>query len=189
MSIQIERRLFSVDEYHKLAEKGILPEGDNVELIDGEIIKMAPIGSRHAAFVDFISELFRSLINKKVIIRVQNPVYIDDFSEPEPDIAIVKFRKDFYIKSHPRFEDILLIIEVAESSIEYDREIKLPKYAKALIAEVWILIIPESRLEVYRNPINGKYREVLILNKTDKISPLSFKNIKIAVEDLFVKEH
>jgi len=187
MSIQLEKRLFSVDEYHKMVENGILSESDNVELIDGEILKMAPIGSRHAAFVDFISDLFRSLIKQQVIIRIQNPVYVSNYSEPEPDIAIVKYRKDFYIKSHPKKEDILLIIEITESSINYDREIKLPKYAEALITEVWILIIPEDKLEIYRNPVNGKYQDVLILDKQKKITPLNFKYIEILVGDLFVK--
>ncbi|MEW6735976.1 MAG: Uma2 family endonuclease [Acidobacteriota bacterium] len=188
MSIQLERRLFSVDEFHKMVESGILSEDDRVELIDGEILKMSPIGSRHAAYVDFIHRLFSSLITQQVIIRNQNPIYLDDHSEPQPDIAIVKYRSDFYVKHHPCVEDVLLIIEIAETSVEYDKEIKLPKYAESLIAEVFILNVPAKRLEVYRNPRDGKYQDVDFLSSDQIVSFLHFKEVEVRVEDFFIKE-
>ncbi|MEW6737346.1 MAG: Uma2 family endonuclease, partial [Acidobacteriota bacterium] len=135
MSVQYKRRLFTVAEYHRMINAGILKEEDRVELIDGEIITMPPIGPHHASNVDRLNSLFYSNLRDTIIVRVQSPIILNDYSEPEPDITILKYRADFYKNEHPKSEDVLLIVEISESSIEYDRSYKIPKYAQSNIIE------------------------------------------------------
>src|SRR3982751_4315477 len=129
MSVQIQKHYFNVDEFYLMARGGVFSEDARVELIEGEVIEMSPIGSRHAGCVDRLNALLNRS-GQNVIVRVQSPIRIDDFSEPEPDIALLKPRADFYSNSHPTPADVLLIIEVAETSVEYDRGVKLPLYAR-----------------------------------------------------------
>jgi Uma2 family endonuclease len=157
MSLQIAKRLLTVAEYHKMAEAGILDEDDRVELIHGEIIEMSPIGSKHSGHVKRINALFYRLLGDKVIIGVQDPVALGKYNEPEPDIAILRYRDDFYTDQHPQPQDILLVIEVSDSSIDYDREIKLPLFASAGIPEFWIVNLNESKVEVYKEPKSDTY--------------------------------
>jgi len=130
-------RRFSVEEYHRIVEAGILDEDERVELIDGRILKMSPIGSQHAAYVSFLNRKLR-VIEETVIVRIQDPIILDDETEPQPDIAVVRFKANAYADSHPRSEDVLLLIEVADTSLEEDRLIKLPRYAGSGVSEVWI---------------------------------------------------
>ena len=130
MQGQIARRHFNVTEYHRMMEAGILLDSDHVELIDGEVIEVSPIGSRHAACVDRLNRLFNKL--EDVIVRVQSPIRLDDFSEPQPDITLLKLRPDFYAQGHPTPSDVLLVVEVADSSTEFDCVVKLPLYAEAM---------------------------------------------------------
>lgn len=129
MSVQLLRRKFTVDQYHKMAESGILKEDDRVELIRGEIIEMSPIGTKHAACVNRLVNLLVLLLGKRVIVAPQNPVVLDNNSEPQPDVALLKPRDDFYATAHPQPQDIFLLIEVADSTILYDREEKITLYA------------------------------------------------------------
>src|SRR5580704_10507425 len=131
MSVQVERRVFTVEEYHRMAEAGILSEDDRVELTDGEIIKMSPSGSRHVACVNRLNAVLTSAIGRAAIVSVQNPFAVNDYSEPQPDIVILKPRNDFYAHSLPTAQDLLLIIEVADTSLSYDRNVKVPAYARA----------------------------------------------------------
>ncbi|HEX3035581.1 MAG TPA: Uma2 family endonuclease [Thermodesulfobacteriota bacterium] len=171
MSIQPVRRLFTVTEYYRMAEAGILSEDDRVELIEGEIIEMTPIGSRHSACVDRLSTLFHLHLGKAVIIRVQNPVRLDERSEPQPDVSLLKPRKDYYAEAHPTPDDVLLIIEVSETSIDYDRRVKLPLYARALIPEVWLVDIPGDRIEVHKQPSKEIYQEPRYIQRGQHLSP------------------
>ncbi|MCB0522110.1 MAG: Uma2 family endonuclease [Lewinellaceae bacterium] len=157
MSVQISKRLLTVSEYHKMAEAGILNEDDRVELIHGEIIEMSPIGSRHSGHVKRILKLLVQLLDDKATIGVQDPIVIDDFSEPEPDLSILEFREDFYEKEHPRPHQVFLIIEVADSSLYYDRTTKLPIYAEAGIPECWIVNIEDEQIEIHKTPSQGDY--------------------------------
>lgn len=157
MSIQLAKRLLTVAEYHKMAEVGILDEDDRVELINGEIIEMSPIGSLHVSRVNRIIAIFKRLPDELAILSVQNPISIGPYSEPEPDIALVKFRSDFYEGQLPKAGDVYLIIEVADTSLGYDREVKKPLFATAAIPELWIVNIEESQVEVYKKPANGDY--------------------------------
>lgn len=160
MAIQVARRQFTVTEYDRMIETGILQEHDRVELIDGEILEMSPIGSRHAACVNRLNALLTQLAGQQAIVSVQNPVRLGDYSEPEPDIAVLKPEPHYYLHAHPAEDDILLLIEVAETSLEYDREVKIPRYAEAGIAEVWLLDLPHQVVSVYTQPQDATYQRI-----------------------------
>src|SRR5262249_41606502 len=155
MSVQLQRWTFTVDEYHRMAEVGILTEDDRVELIDGEIIKMSPIGSYHVACVNRLTAVLIPKVGGAAIVSVQNPIRIDDYSEPEPDIAILRHRDDFYSQSLATANDVLLVIEVADSSLEYDRTVKLSTYSRAGLPEFWIVDLQADEIEAYSEPVSG----------------------------------
>lgn len=183
MSHQLAKRWFSVDEYYRMAEAGILTEDDRVELIEGEIIEMSPIGSRHAACVNRLNTLLNRQLEQAATVSIQNPVRIDDFSEPEPDIALLRPREDFYAGEHPSPSDVLLVVEVADTSVEYDRNIKLPLYARASIPEVWLVNLPQATIEIYQQPLNGTYREIhLVKHGESLVSQVA--NLTLEADDI-----
>lgn len=145
-------RRISVTEYHKMGEIGIFGEYERVELIEGVIRKMGPKGTRHTTSVSNLTNLLPLLLEGEALIRVQDPIVLNDDTEPEPDVAVIKPRGDAYTEAHPHPDDVLLLIEVADTSLEYDREIKLPRYAVSGIPEVWIVNLVENIVEVYCNP-------------------------------------
>ncbi len=185
MAVHIQRRSFRIDEYHRMAEAGIFSRNEHIELITGEIMTMVPIGSYHASQVDRFNRFFMERIREKAIVRVQNPISIDQYSEPEPDIALVTPRPDFYAAHHPKPEDVLLIIEVSDSSLDYDRNIKLPLYAKADIPEVWIVNLQEACIEVYSEPTEHGYATSRKYYEGKTIIPSRFPNISISVDEIF----
>jgi len=184
MSVQIARRYFSVDEYHRMGEAGIFTEDDRVELIEGEILKMTPIGSRHAGTVNRLSSNLYDFLGKRAIVAVQNPILLNDFSEPQPNIAILKPRADFYTQSLPAPADVLAVIEIADTSLAYDRDMKLPAYARSAIPEVWIVDLAAQAVEVHTDPINGVYRNVRSYRRGDTITPVHFSDLAIVVDDI-----
>jgi Uma2 family endonuclease len=184
MSHQFAKRWFTVDEYYRMAQAGILTEDDRVELIEGEVIEMSPIGSRHAACVNRLNTLLNRLVGQQAIVSVQNPIYIDEFSEPQPDIALLRLREDFYVGSHPTASDVLLVIEVADTSVEYDRKKKLPLYARAGIPEVWLANLPEDRFEIHTQPLNGKYQSIVIVRRGESINSQTIISLSIGVDDV-----
>ena len=143
-----------------MGETGILGPDLRTELIDGEIIEMPPIGHPHAGTVNLLVKLLTSAVADRAIVAPQNPVRLNDHTEPLPDIALLKPRADYYRNGHPGPDDVLLLIEVADSSLAYDRDVKLPRYAGAGIAEVWLVDLVGGRLWVYRQPAEGHYTEV-----------------------------
>jgi Uma2 family endonuclease len=159
MGMPLAHRRFTVDEYHRMAEAGILGEDDRVELLDGEIVQVSPIGARHAATVSRLEHLFHHLAGNRAIVRGQNPVRLDNYSEPEPDIALVAPRDDYYAADHPVPRDVLLIVEVADTSLRYDRHRKLPSYARAGIPEVWLVDLTLDRVERHREPRGDAYTD------------------------------
>lgn len=158
-SLLVRHRL-DVDDYHRMGDAGILGEHDRVELIGGEIIDMAPIGPPHAGAVKRLSNRIKSAVGERAIVATQDPVRIDRFNEPEPDIALLRPREDYYSQTHPAPADILLIVEVAETSLRYDREVKIPLYARAGIPEVWLVDIAGKTLWIYRDPKGDRYRDL-----------------------------
>jgi Uma2 family endonuclease len=184
MSFQLARRPFTTSEYHRLIEVGILTEDDRVELIAGEVIKMAPIGPRHAACVDRLGEYLRSKIGKLAIVRSQNPIQLDDYSEPEPDISVLKRRADFYAQKHPSPDDVLIAIEVADTTLESDRSIKLPSYARAGIGEAWLVNLNDDRIEIHTRPSQDVYQEVRIILRGQKVSSTAIPSLKLKSDDV-----
>ena len=154
-----EKFRISVEDYHRMGEIGIFDDQPRVELIDGEILMRSPISPYHNSHVDKVAQFFILKLNEKANIRTQGSVRLDHFSEPEPDITILKFREDFYRDQQPGPEDILLMIEVSLETLAKDRTLKLDKYARSGIPEYWIVIPEEAIVEVYRRPKDGEYQE------------------------------
>lgn len=184
MSVQIAKRLFDVTEYHRLAEAGILSEDDRVELVNGEIVEIGPIGSPHAACVSRLAELLYETLGRRVQINVQNPIQLDDYSEPQPDLAVLKRRPDHYAQAHPRPVDILLVIEVAESSIEYDRAIKVPLYARAGIPEVWLIDLNQDRIRAFGEPRAREYQTRREFQCGQTIRSVVIADLTLQVDDI-----
>ncbi len=177
------RHRFSVADYDQMIEKGILSENDRVELIRGEILDKMSIGEVHAACVKRLNVLLIGLFGSRTCLGVQDPVCLDD-SEPEPDLSLLKKRDDFYAGSHPGPDDVLLIVEVADSSLDFDRGVKIPLYAENGIAECWIVHLADQSLEVYRNPQRGAYSNVSVLRAGEVVELLSLPGTPISVADV-----
>jgi Uma2 family endonuclease len=184
MAAEPIRKLFTTSEYYTMLEAGILAADDRVELIEGEIWRMAPIGSRHAGCVTLLDRLFQRNVGDGALVRAQHPLRLDDYSEPEPDIVLVHYRDDFYVHAHPAPADAFLVIEVADSSTEYDRRVKVPLYARNGITETWLVNLDKSVLEVYRNPAFNSYKDVRHLRAGDQVSPLAFPELTLDVAAL-----
>ena len=164
-----------------MGEAGVFAPGDRVELSNGEIIQMAAIGKRHATCVRRLIRVFRQLPDDRAILDVQDPVELPPDSEPQPDVVLLQFREDYYETAHPTPSDVLLLVEVSDSTIEYDREVKIPLYAKAGIREVWIVNLTEDGIEIYRQPTADEYQVVQKANRGEIISPLEFPEFEIDV--------
>jgi Uma2 family endonuclease len=184
VAIELRRRPFTVAEYYRMAEAGILTEDDRVELLDGEIVAMTPIGSRHAAVVDRLTRLLTRAAGEGAIVRVQNPIRLGEHSEPQPDLALLRSRPDYYADRHPGPGEVWLVVEVAEASIEIDRKVKVPLYARAGIPEVWLVVLPDERVEVYRRPTPGGYQEVQQLGRGARVATASLPDLALPVDDL-----
>nr|MBS0019728.1 Uma2 family endonuclease [Gammaproteobacteria bacterium] len=152
-----QRHRLTLDEFLRIGEAGILGDDARVELIEGDLIDMAPIGSRHAAVVKRLNYLLTLAAGERAIVSVQDPIALDEHTMPQPDVALLKPRADSYSSAHPRPEDTLLIIEVAETTLAYDVNIKLPLYARAGIPEVWIIDLTSRQITRYRNPSKDAY--------------------------------
>ena len=177
---------FTTEAYHQLGAAGILPEDKRVELINGEIIEMSPINSRHAGVVKLLSNILNRRLGNHYIISVQDPIHIEEYSEPEPDLAILSYRDDFYSKSHPEPKEVVILIEVADTSLEKDRLVKLPLYAAAEIQEVWIVNLPEQQVEIYTHPVNERYTQLITHQRTDTIEHQLAGTLK--VEQIIIEE-
>jgi Uma2 family endonuclease len=176
---------FSVADYNRLGEIGVLTEDDRVELIEGEIIDMPPISSRHAGTIDFLNHRLFAAVGGQAIVRVQNPIVLDDFSEPQPDITLLRPRDDFYTRTHPRPDDVLLVIEVAETTLSYDHDRKLPVYARAGIAEVWIVDVARNTVSAFRNPEGHAYCDEQVLITPTALTLALLPDIKVNLSGLF----
>lgn len=179
-----ERWRFTVDDFMLMGEVGIFNEGDRVELIDGEFIRMNPIGFGHSGRVMRLIQLFTGLLGTRIILNAQNPVQFRPRGQPQPDIMLLRPREDFYTTSHPTAADTLLLIEVSDSSLEYDRRTKAPIYAQAGIEDYWIVDLVNMQLLVFRQPVDGVYRSVQALARGDTIGPLALPDVTIAVSEI-----
>jgi Uma2 family endonuclease len=184
MALQLARHRFTVDEYHRMAEVGLLHEDSSVELIDGEIVDMSPIGHRHAVRVAWLSQLFAERLGRLTFVWAQNPVHLYDQAEPEPDVTLLRPREDFYAGKRPDARDVLLVIEVADSSLEYDRCVKAPLYARHGIPEYWLVNLVEGHVAVYRDPAPDGYRSVHIARPGEALRPLAFPDFVVSVDEI-----
>lgn len=175
---------FTVEEYYQLGEVGILQEDDRIELIDGSLIIMSPVGSRHSATVNKINRIFIRRLEENVLLSPQNPFILSEYSGPESDNLLCEPREDFYRDALPRSQDVLLVIEVADSSLRFDRNVKAPLCAKAGIKDFWIGNLVENQFEIHRQPGPETYGDVAIKHPGDTISPLAFPQEAFAVAEL-----
>ncbi|RMG60770.1 MAG: Uma2 family endonuclease [Bacteroidetes bacterium] len=169
MAVELTKRALPLEAYHLMIEAGLLTEADRVELLNGEIIDMSPIGPKHSALVRRLDLSLHRIFAGKLLVSVQSPIMVGDHSEPEPDLCLLRHRDDFYETSHPVAEDILLLIEVADSTLEKDRQVKLPIYAEAGIPLVWIVNLVDELVEVYTQPSGKVYKQRLLALRGDQL--------------------
>ena len=178
------RRRFTADEYHRMADVGILCADERLELIDGEIVRMPMIKSPHAAAVDRATRTLVLATGRRAIVRVQGPVHLNQFSEPQPDLVLLRPRDDFYVSAHPKPQDILLAIEIADSSLDYDRERKAPLYARADIVEYWLVDLNGQSVTCYTKPSDGVYVHSVLLQRGHTMTPELLPGLSVLVDDL-----
>ncbi|MEO6810997.1 MAG: Uma2 family endonuclease [Isosphaeraceae bacterium] len=180
----VRPRRFTVDEYDRMAEAGILGPDERLELLDGVIYVMSPIGSRHAACVRRLSSLFHQGLAGRVIVSTQNPICLGLDEEPQPDLALLQLRADNYASAHPEASEILLLIEVMETSSPFDRGKKLRSYARAGVIEVWLVDLKRETVEICRQPEGDEYTERRVLSRGQNVACLAFPDLELAVNDI-----
>ncbi len=181
---QPRRLRFTVDEYYKMIELGMLKDYEKAEIIEGELIQKMPIGKKHSAVVEKLNEMLRDLLGKSVSLRNQQPVRFGDYDEPEPDLAVLRRREDFYSGSKPVPKDVLLLIEVSDATLKYDRNTKLTLYAEAEIPEVWIVNLPNDIIEVHTKPGSGIYQLTKIFKRGETTESEIMPNLKLEVDKI-----
>jgi len=182
--VELPRRRFTVEEYHRMAEAGILHEDDRVELIEGEIVEMSPIGHHHIASVMALSRRLTLAVGDRAVMSPQNPVRLSRDTEPEPDVVLLRPPETRYWQQAPCVEDVLLLIEVADSSYRYDRDVKLPLYARAGIPEVWVVDVADGAVEVHRQPGLRGYASAQRVERGGTIAPVAFPDATLAVAEV-----
>jgi Uma2 family endonuclease len=185
VGVVAERRRFTVDEYHKLATAGVLSADDRVELVEGELIQMPPIGSRHAGLVARLDRTFQALASSYCVVWIQNPVSFPPASEPQPDVALLKPRVDGYLGALPTTADVLLVIEVSDSNVAYDRDVRIPLYARQGVTEAWLFDATERRMEIFRDPGPEGYRTLLRPDRDAVVAPLALPTVRVDLTVLF----
>ena len=185
VEVAATRRRFTRADYHRMAEVGILTEDDRVELIRGEVVEMSPIGRRHVAFIDNLNQILVVRLAGRAIVSVQNPVALTDDSEPQPDLAVRRLRTVPYKEREAYAEDLLLVIEVADSSLAYDRSTKVRLYADAGIPEYWVVDCIAEAIEVYRGPGPEGYREVRRVSGTAALALHAFPDVALTTTEIF----
>ena len=181
----LTRRRFSRDDYYRMAEAGILTADARVELLDGEIVDMSPIGPRHSGILAMLTRFFVEQVGDRAICRVQSPLHLDEHSEPEPDLLLVLPRDDFYASAHPSPRDVVLLVELAESSIEKDRGQKLRLYAEAGIREYWLFDLNRRVLIAHRQPKDGEYASLQQYESDTRVAPEALPDVELAIGSLF----
>ena len=179
-----QTRKFTVAEYYKMAEVGILKPDERVQLIEGEIIVMAPVGPEHAWDVAVSVRVFSRLADDRFFVQIQNPVHLNDGSEPEPDVMLMRLRPEGYGKAHPTPADVLLVIEIADSTLAYDRNVKAHIYGRNGIPETWVKNLPEDCIERFTEPGPDGYAQHTIHRRGETLTPVSLPDLELAVDDL-----
>jgi len=185
VEVEVPRRLFTVEEYHRMAEAGVLGADERVELIEGEVIRMAPIGPRHAGCVINATRLFITRLGERAVVSPQNPVVIRPRSEPQPDLLLLRPRAVSYSRELPAAEDVLLAVEVADTTVRFDRLVKARLYARAGIQEFWLCLAMDGAIEVCRAPAADGYTSVALYGPGQMVSPLAFPDVSFGVTEFF----
>jgi Uma2 family endonuclease len=184
MSVQTVRLRFTVDDYYRMIDLGMIKNVERAEIIEGELIKRMPIGNRHAACVKRLDELLRDELGKTVTYSVQDPITLDQFNEPQPDIALLKRRDDFYGGKTPLAEDVLLLIEVSDSTLDYDRNRKIPLYAKHEISEVWLINLLKGTIEMHYQPLEYSFNIVKVFRRGETVQSEALPNLSLEVDKI-----
>jgi Uma2 family endonuclease len=184
MAVELKRYRFTVDEYHRMAEAGIFGEDDRVELIEGEIVEMPPIGPGHNGTVARFNDRFGRRFADVALVWVQSSLRLDRYNEPLPDVTLLRRRDDFYTSANPTPPDVLLVVEVADSTLTTDLRVKAPLYARLAVPELWVADLRNQALHVYREPTADGYRVVQTLRRGDRVAPLAFPDRELDVEEL-----
>ncbi len=184
MAVELKRYRFSRADYHQMARVGILEPRARVELIDGDILEMSPIGRRHMACVDRLTRIFVRGVADAAIVRVQGSIALDEHGEPEPDLVLLRPRDDFYADADATPTDVLLIVEVADSSEAYDRQTKAPLYARHGIPEVWVASLNRDQIILHRNPTPDGYATTRVARRSETLSPLASPDLEIGVDQI-----
>lgn len=180
---QPRRLRFTVDEYYKMFELGMLDDFEHSEIIEGELIQKMGIGDRHAFVVDTLNKIFIRQVSDDVLVRIQNPVRLSDYDEPEPDLALADLRM-FDGRRHPRPKEVILLVEVSDSTVKYDRDKKLPMYAEAEIPEVWIVNLPNEIIEIHTQPNVGLYQIVKIFKRGETVKSDVLPELTVTVDTI-----
>jgi len=180
--LRLPYHLWTVEEFHRMAVAGLLDETDRVELIDGEMIDMAPIGSKHAFIVNRISQTFSAKVGGQCLVSTQNPIRLGERSEPQPDVALL--RSGNYMDALPAAADVLLIVEVSDSTLEYDRDVKVELYARHGIPEVWLLDVDAREITVYREPVEGQYCLIRKPTAVEAVSSMAVPGVELRLMEL-----
>ncbi len=184
MAVSILRKTFTVAQYERMIEAGILTDRDRVELFRGEVIEIAPVGQYHAACVDRLAELFLRVLAERAIVRVQGPIQVGLDSVPQPDVALLARQSDFYTARYPQAADVRALVEVADTAIEFDRAVRVPLYAQGNIPEVWVVDLPVGAVHVYREPGTVGYESVQIVCRGEAIAFQAFPDVPFTVDQL-----
>jgi len=184
MGMSLAVRRFTVDEYHRMGEAGVLHEDDRVELLDGQIVQMSPIGIRHAACVNRLTALFVGRAGNQATVSIQNPLILGEYEEPQPDVVVLRYRADGYQIAHPRPPDTLLVVEVADTSVASDRLNKIPLYARAGVPEVWLINLPGDEIEIYQQPTAGRYARVRTARRGEELTPLELPALVVRADEI-----
>lgn len=181
---EVRRHRLDVRDYYRMAEAGILTREDRVELIEGEIVEMVPIGSGHSGTVNALTYRLTRAAGDRALVSVQGPLRLSDSSEPQPDLMLLQPRADFYRNAHPTAAEVLLLVEVAQSSLAYDRKVKLPLYARHGVPEVWIVNLEEGVVEVYRTPKDEIWQDTALAARGAMLEPAALPGLRVAVDEV-----
>ena len=183
----VKQRRFGVDEYHAMSETGILGADERVELLEGVIVPMSPIGERHAACVMRLSQFLHEAVRRRANVSVQNPVLIDERTELQPDLMLLGWREDFYAARHPGPDDVLLLIEVSDTTVSFDRTEKCSIYARAGISEGWLVNLPGQCVEVYTEPHDEGYGTMRVVRSGMLLTATALADISLPVSQVLVE--
>ena len=181
----VPRYRFNVDEFARMGEAGVFTEDDRVELIDGEIREMTPIGSPHAGIVNRLNEMLVTRLAGRATVIVQNPIRLDRHTEPQPDLVVARRRQSFYTDRHPEPGDVLVVVEVADSSLRYDRAEKVPRYGRAGIPETWLVDVEAGTVTAYTDPGPEGYARQQVRQRGEQMVASSVPELRLAVDDIF----